>query len=439
MKVLSLLINSAIIWPMGIHALSTITESNENINLLENANRRFILTSETAVTIPNSSAINNTEPMAFYYSPTTDDNLAEDSLSDDFVTAMEQFLFSPDSVVTVPSAVHPVAIGMTKGITFSMDDDAVNAIFSLSVNTQSGDNYYWIDRVHSLCSNDVASLCHGRPFLSSPSSVSNPISLGYKCKKIEACLYNALDQRALSQPCGQAILELHVIQSAPTTTRSQAATSSHTTSLPERTLAWLRSHELMQKILALLLSLIILHLALFPRHFIGRSFGFRHHHHRAQWVTKRKVLNAIHDDAQLFEHVQRVLGESLDRNDIVPNHPCIHRRPNLLRRVATCILPKTTLMALILFLSWTSPLFMTLFLGFHVMMTLFLFMIGWMTEACFSPEPCVFQENGMDRGLVEPLIVTEPGDETMLPVFVGVPLKIVKNFQVFPSLSFSLV
>jgi hypothetical protein len=93
-------------------------------------------------------------------------------------------------------------------------------------------------------------------------------------------------------------------------------------------------------------------------------------------------------------------------------------------------------MALILFLAWSSPLFMIVFLGFHVMIMAVLYLIAMLSEWITLSSSC--DEEGSDverRGpedettdLNRPLLAHSVHDESSGrsdAAFVGVPLKIV--------------
>lgn len=280
----------------------------------------------------------------------------------------------------------------------------------------------------------------------------NTISLGYSCKRIESCLWNAFEQRLLSQPCGQAILDhtisttqgaspritstVHALPVIPTRTTTTMETS-FTLNVLQSILLWLKAHEFVQKVLAVMLSVMVTFMALFPCHFFHRRRFHPSSSHSASspWMMKRKIIQAVRDDPDLLQHVQRVLGESIHVSDLHHPHPFVPQGKGLtstfLYRLAMCIIPKTTLMALILFLSWTSPLFMIVFLGFHVLVMFIFYLLGCLSESITSSshhwnESGEEEERHSNR---RPLLASIHGQGghrgDIDAAFVGVPLKIV--------------
>jgi len=425
---------------------------------------------------------------------------------DEFVSNIETFLAFQNSLFVpwlhTSSSSHPMNRPTQRStILFSMDDDTTKILLSFSthgtrtsnrmttasvpsdtstssfhspsslstsssVNSASTSDLY--DRIHALCASDVQYLCSSSSplvMMDDPSKDKDSIpSLGYSCHRINTCLWNAFQQMRVASYCYKAILDLTssmttssksmkwitptastITSTAPTTvTGGKVPTDSSSSYYSaffdrlEHILLWLQAHTVIQTTLALILSLIMLSLA-FSRHFHHR----RHHH---QHQKKRQILQAIQQDAQLRQHVERVLGESISFLDIhfskghpcptVPSHPMSSSSSssssshNLLYHVATCIIPKTTLIALVLFLAWTSPLFMIVFLTFHLgivcILCLLVKVCRWI-RTCINnqqhtPSSLTNMDSEHDNG-IHPLFLST--DASTTTAFVGVPLKIV--------------
>jgi len=172
----------------------------------------FLWTLVLIAAVSNTAAVTDTinanrafSASLMYYTPLTDDNAEDDEnpFSEDFVSGLEQFFAGVENSKFIPWLILTSA-----NVHLSMDDDPTKALssFSSSGSSSTGGGASF-DRVHSLCAHDVQSLCSFSNLRSSMNSLSNTMSLGYSCKRIETCLWNAFEQRILSQPCGQAILD----------------------------------------------------------------------------------------------------------------------------------------------------------------------------------------------------------------------------------------